>query len=371
MDSNAKEKRKVIDFSSVVDTDNKNNPERKKDIYEDVIGQHPKFVKAVKDAVFAARNKLNVLLSGETGTGKEVIARLIKDLRGPNVHMEIFNSPAISESLFESELFGHTKGSFTGAINDREGSLALAHKGILFMDEISELSLSMQVKLLRVLQDGSYRKVGGDKQEYSDFQLICATNKDLFFLAREGKFRDDLYYRIRNLEIYLPPLRERGDDIERLFCYFLKKYRKNKSLPVPGISPAVLDFLYSYDWPGNVRELSGLARIAIMKFENRRGEEIKMPDLPLLGLRRSNEIEIKNDREVEPATRRTDRNRPLTLRETEKRRIIKALENNYWIQKFAAKELGISSRALVYKIKKFGISHVNWRINRPATEKRK
>lgn len=213
----------------------------------------------------------SVLISGESGTGKEVIANAIyENSRRNKNNFVVLNCSSIPENLLESELFGHKKGAFTGAFTDKEGKISLANNGVLFLDEIGEMNLTLQAKLLRVLENGSYSAVGSNKTEYSNFLLISATNRNLFEEIKEGRFREDLYYRITTFQIFLPPLRERIDDIEDLIRYFLlqlkKKYPEKK---VKGLSQETLRQFKTYSWPGNIRELKHCLESVFLMSESR------------------------------------------------------------------------------------------------------
>jgi DNA-binding NtrC family response regulator len=206
-----------------------------------------------------AKSEINVsvLIQGESGTGKELVAKIIhqKSSRRDKSFVAI-NCAAIPSELIESELFGHKKGAFTGAVQDRIGKFALSNGGILFLDEIGDMDLRLQAKLLRVLQDGTYQMVGGNETYKANFQLISATNKNLKEEVKAGKFREDLYYRLKTIELNIPPLRERLDDIPSLIQHFLSKLnQKNGTVKINAISPKALDVLRQYSWPGNVREM--------------------------------------------------------------------------------------------------------------------
>ncbi len=225
-----------------------------------------------------ARSSASVLLVGETGTGKELVARAIHSLSprrtGPFIRV---NCGALSEGLLESELFGHVKGAFTGAIANRTGRFEAAHTGSIFLDEISSTSLQLQVKLLRVLQEGEFERVGDTQTIRVDVRIVAATNDDLEQLIREGRFREDLYYRLNVVQIDLPPLRERREDIPLLARYFLRQFCVDYDRPPLRIGRAALEVLLAYDWPGNVRELqNAIARAVVLA----QGKEITPDDLP-------------------------------------------------------------------------------------------
>jgi DNA-binding NtrC family response regulator len=212
-----------------------------------------------------APSAATVLLTGETGTGKELIARALHDLSprasGPFIRV---NCGALAESLLESELFGHTKGAFTSAVENRTGRFEAAHGGTIFLDEINSVSYQLQVKLLRVLQEHEFERVGDTRTIQVDCRVIAATNVDLASEILEGRFREDLYYRLNVVPIVLPPLRERVDDIEALVRFFVRRYARSNDMPVPEVASDAMRFLTHYDWPGNVRELQNYIERALV-----------------------------------------------------------------------------------------------------------
>ncbi len=275
-----------------------------------------------------------VLIKGETGTGKELLAKLIHYLspRKDAPFIEV-NCAAVPENLFESELFGHEKGAFTGASNLRRGRFELAHTGTIFLDEIGELPLNLQPKLLRCLQEKRITRVGGEKDIKVDVRIVAATNRDLKAMAIEGSFREDLYYRLNVFEIEIPPLRRRKEDIPPLLDFFLKKYSPR---PVE-LSPEAKDLLIRYPYPGNVRELEHVVQRLVTLA---RGSIVRVTDLP---------PEIRHHQITSTGTLE-DR-----LKAVEKEMILNALEKNNWVQTRAAESLGISERVLRYKMDKHGI----------------
>ena len=274
------------------------------------------------------------LIRGETGTGKELIAHLIHLLsaraQGPFIAV---NCAAIPEQLFESELFGHEKGAFTGATAQRKGRFELAQGGSLFLDEIGELPSAMQAKLLRALQEKRVCRVGGEKDIAVDVRLLAATNRDLQQLVREGRFREDLYYRLHVLEIEIPPLRHRKEDIPQLVDFFLRKY----ALDEKRFASEALATLVKYHFPGNVRELEHIVQRAVALA---RGRTIQVGDLPPEV--RQPPLEARG-----PLTER--------LEQVERQMVLEALEANDWVQTKAAADLGISERVLRYKMAKHGL----------------
>ncbi len=285
-------------------------------------------------ALRAAATPWTVLIRGETGTGKELIARLIHLLSprkdAPFVEM---NCAAVPESLFESELFGHEKGAFTGAAARRKGLFEQADGGTLFLDEAGELPITMQAKLLRALQENSITRVGGERSVVVDVRIIAATNRDLKKMVEQGAFREDLYFRLNVIELEIPPLRRRKEDIPLLIDFFLKKFHSTSTFD----SEAMVQ-LGKYNYPGNVRELEHIIQRTITMA---RSSTIRLQDLP---------SEVRNFRgESFPG----DLNQRLA--EIEQQMILDALENHDWIQTRAAESLGISERVLRYKMEKAGI----------------
>ena len=290
-----------------------------------------------------------VLMTGETGTGKSFLAG--------NIH---FNSPRrnkpfikvncanIPETLMESELFGHEKGAFTGADKSRVGRFEQAHGGTIFLDEFCELSFDLQASLLRVLEDKSFERLGGSKTIRVDTRIIVATNRDIEALVREGKFREDLYYRVNVLRIHMPPLRERSECIEPLAYHMLGRLSRGENKLVDTLSPEVLVLFKTYPWPGNIRELSNAIERAIFLTDGPTIEAVHI-SLP----------EISEW----PAAPPPSKHLRLSSQE-EKELIYRALQKNLWIQKDAARELGLTPRALNYRIQKHGITHARWRKNK-------
>jgi transcriptional regulator with PAS, ATPase and Fis domain len=287
-----------------------------------------------------AESRATVLIQGESGTGKELIARLIHHLSPRSEQpMIIVNCAALPENLMESELFGHEKGAFTGADQRRIGRFEEAHKGTLFLDEIGELSPSVQVKLLRFLQDREFQRVGGNQTLQSDVRIISATNKDLEQKVKEGDFRDDLYYRLNVVAISIPPLKDRKEDLSPLMDHFLSKFAVENGKDIQGISPEAKDLLLKYDYPGNVRELENIMERAVVVT---RDNVISTRDLPF-----DKAAAVENEDQTLGGA---------TLKESveilEKRLITDALKETSNHQTKAAELLGISERMLRYKIKK-------------------
>src|SRR5262245_31060742 len=231
----------------------------------EIVGDSPAMRKVYRLTRLVAPTRANVLLVGETGTGKELIARAIHRLSpradGPYVRV---NCGALAESLLESELFGHVKGAFTGALDNKIGRFEAAHGGTIFLDEISTMSPKLQVKLLRVLQESEFERVGESRTIHVDTRVIAATNQPLEDEISAGRFRDDLYYRLNVVPIYLPPLRERREDIPALVEYFLERYSAENQRDPPELTDTVLEALLAHDWPGNVRELENCMERAVV-----------------------------------------------------------------------------------------------------------
>ena len=311
--------------------------------YRLMIGESPAINEVKQLIEKVSVSNATVLITGESGTGKEVAALAIHQ-NSPREDYPFVpvNCAALPENLLESELFGHEKGSFTGAMARKLGRFELADKGTLFLDEITEMPLSMQVKLLRVLQEKSFERVGGTETLNVDVRIIAASNRDLAKAIEEGRFRDDLYYRLNVIHIHLPPLRERKEDIPLLTAYFLEKLRP--TYLVSNISEDAMKLLVRYNWPGNVRELQNvLERAAIISH----GSEITTDDLP---------------KEFQTAPQKSDLdvvvNIPdsgISLEGLEKELIIKALDKSKGNQTRAAQLLGITRSALLYRIQKHGL----------------
>ncbi|WP_165247039.1 sigma-54 interaction domain-containing protein [Paludisphaera soli] len=243
-----------------------------------VVGAGPAMREVFRTTRQVAPSRACVLIVGETGTGKELVARAIHDLSprstGPYIRV---NCGALTESLLESELFGHVKGSFTGAVDNRTGRFEAAHTGSIFLDEVNSTSPKLQVKLLRVLQEGEFERVGDNNTKKVDTRIVAATNRDLLDEIDSGRFREDLYYRLNVVPIYLPPLRERREDVELLVVFFLKRYAEQNRRDVRRVHPEAMRRLREHDWPGNVRELQNYVERAVILGE---GPELLVDHLP-------------------------------------------------------------------------------------------
>lgn len=291
-------------------------------------------------------SQATVLILGESGTGKELFARAIH-YASPRADKPLIkvNCAALPENLLESELFGHEKGAFTGAVARRIGRFEQADQGSIFLDEIGDLSSALQAKLLRVLQEKEIERVGSNQTIKIDVRMIAATNRNLEEAIKKGTFREDLYYRLNVVTISLPSLRGRKEDIPLLIEYFLKQYSAENKKPVPSLTKESQDLLLRYNYPGNVRELENIIERAVILS---RGENITSQDLPL-NLRVSRtEAVLSQAREAHSL--------PETLETLERQLIIGALERNNGVQTHAAEELGINERVLRYKMKKYRIA---------------
>ncbi len=324
--------------------------------FDNIVGESPSMRQVFDVVTKVAPSHANILVLGETGTGKELIAQAIhrhshcKD--GPFVKV---NCAALAENLLESELFGHERGAFTGAERQRAGRFELANEGTLFLDEIGTMSAGTQAKVLRVLQEREFERLGGTRTIRSDVRLIAATNRDLEQAIIDGDFREDLYFRLNVVTIRMPPLRERKEDIIPLATYFLQRFAEDLKKPMRGFSPSALRLLTRHNWPGNIRELENAIERAVLMCE---GQVLEPKDLTLgtaggVGAERSRMSAVLRL----PAD-------GMPLDDLEKMAILEALRMNDWIQKDAARFLGISSRVMNYKIQKYEITHTRWARNR-------
>lgn len=289
--------------------------------------------------------KSTVLVTGESGTGKELVSRAIHERSGRSGPFVAVNCGAIPESLLESELFGHRRGAFTDAHSDKLGLFAEAEGGTLLLDEVGELPLSLQVKLLRTLQEGTVRRLGDTKDTVIDVRIIAATIRDLSVEVAAGRFREDLFYRLNVLPIHIPPMRERSEDIILLVDFFVKRNNNRLGIDIKGLTPDAERLLISYDWPGNVREIENTIERAMVLAE---GDRITVNDLPA------------RIREARDPIRMTLASGELSVKKTfriiEEELIRRALAKTDGNRTLAARYLEISHRALLYKIKSYGIS---------------
>jgi len=298
---------------------------------EDIIGESEALKKVLKEVEKVAPSDSSVIITGESGTGKELVARAIHS-NSPRKYFPMISvhCGALSESLLESELFGHEKGAFTGAAFNRKGRFEMADGGTIFLDEIGTVSAKMQVELLRVLESKTFVRVGGNKEISSDFRIICATNRDLKEMVKNGTFREDLYYRLNVVNIRIPPLRERPEDIPRLVKHFIRKYCSAMSRDLISIDPAAISHLESFEYPGNVRELENMIERAIVVGN---GKVIRLRDLPMGREVISSSIE--------------------SLEDLEKKHIQKILEKYQWNISRSARALNVDRATLYNKIKRY------------------
>jgi DNA-binding NtrC family response regulator len=304
---------------------------------EDIIGDSEAMQNLLKEVESVAQSNASVIINGESGTGKELIARAIHANSSRRFFpMVSVHCGALSESLLESELFGHEKGAFTGAVYNRKGRFEMADNGTIFLDEIATISPKMQIELLRVLESKSFMRVGGNKTINSDFRVICATNRDLKKMVDNGTFREDLYYRLNVVNIVIPPLRSRKEDIPLLVDHFIKRFCTSMSRNLVSIEQTALKRLQEFDFPGNVRELENMIERAIVVGN---GKEIKVKDLPL-----NKEIAVS---QVE------------SLEDLEKRHILSILDKYEWNVSRSAKALQVDRVTLYNKIKKYDLKQSN------------
>jgi two-component system response regulator HydG len=310
---------------------------------QNIIGRSPAMISLLETVAHVAPSEATVMITGESGTGKELIAGVIHynspRKEGPFVKI---NCAAITETLLESELFGHEKGSFTGADRRKEGRFYQANQGSIFLDEVSEMPLTMQVKLLRVLQERELTRVGGEKVIPVDVRVIAATNKDLVDLKKRGLFREDLYYRLNVVSLEIPPLTKRRDDIPLLARHFLEIFVEKNKKEIKGFTPKAMDQLIRYDWPGNVRELMNAVERAVVLA---RTDYLDDQDFSIL-----------NPLLQQPASALSDfDNIDIPLEEVEKTAILRMLESVAGNKSEAARRLGITRKTLHKKLKKYGV----------------
>ena len=306
-----------------------------------IVGRSKRIQEVIRTAEMVAKSKSTVLITGETGTGKEMVARAIHfhSLQREMPLVKV-NCAAIPENLLESELFGHMRGAFTGALTNKKGKFALADGGSIFLDEIGTMQASLQSKLLRVLQEREFEPLGSERSQKVDVRVIAATNRDIRQMVSEGKFQEDLYYRLNVIPIHIPPLRERRDDIPLLVDHFVRKHAQRAGKRIDAIEPGVLDALVSADWPGNVRELENTVERAVVLSPG----AVIVPDVVrLLGVPSAPPSGLPS----------------MTLRQNldwaERETVRRALEQANGVKKDAAELMGISQRALSYYLAKHRI----------------
>src|ERR671939_586387 len=312
----------------------------------EIVSASPEMEAVKKMILKVARSSSTVLIRGESGTGKELIARAIHNQSPRATEMfQAVNCAAINENLLESELFGHEKGSFTGAHAEKKGLFEVADRGTLFLDEIAELDIGMQAKLLRALQEREIRRVGGTRPIKIDVRVVAATNRDLRAMVSDGRFRDDLYYRINVLSIDVPPLRERREDIPVLMDFFLKKHTRNTSRLIRGLTPDARKVMLDYAWPGNVRQLESAIERATLLAES---DYITVEDLPLEVRQESRPAGAEGAGFKLPAE-------GVNFEDVERNLILQAMERTDYNITKAAKLLGLTFRTLQYRLEKFSI----------------
>lgn len=304
---------------------------------EDLVGTSEPMRRVLKDIESVAQSNSSVVITGESGTGKELVARAIHaNSKRKFFPLVTVHCGALTESLLESELFGHEKGAFTGAMFNRKGRFEMADNGTIFLDEVATISTKMQIDLLRVLETKKFTRVGGNKEISSDFRVICATNRDLRTLVEQGSFREDLYYRLNVVNIFVPPLRERTQDIPLLVNYFIKKYCLSMNKPVLSIDSAALKRLEEHSFPGNVRELENMIERAIVVGN---GKKITLNDLPV------NKVSTGTSTE--------------SLDDLERAHISFILEKYSWNISRAARALKVDRVTLYNKISKYGLKNAD------------
>ncbi|HEY2838391.1 MAG TPA: sigma 54-interacting transcriptional regulator, partial [Pirellulales bacterium] len=313
--------------------------------FGEIIGDEPAFRRVLDQVATVAPTDASVMILGETGTGKELIARAIHDLSGRRERTFVkLNCAAIPTGLLESELFGHEKGAFTGAISQKIGRFELAHQGTLFLDEVGDIPPELQPKLLRVLQEQEFERLGGTKTIKVDVRMLAATHRDLAKMVGDGHFRQDLYYRLNVFPLMLPPLRERRDDIPRLVRHFTQQFARRMGRRIETITSEVMEALVRYSWPGNVRELQNVIERAVILSP---GSVLQVPL-----------SDLKTVPEQAPS-QASQENLPVTLVDAERDHILAALQEAGWVlggPKGAAARLGMKRSTLHWKMQKLGIT---------------
>jgi formate hydrogenlyase transcriptional activator len=309
--------------------------------FEEIVGESPALKAALNLVSFVAPTDSSVLVMGETGTGKELIARAIHNSSGRRKRAFVkLNCAAIPLGLLESELFGHEKGAFTGAISQKSGRFELANKGTLFLDEVGDIPLELQAKLLRVLQEQEFERLGSNHTHKVDVRLIAATHRNLTAMVKQGTFREDLYYRLKVFPIYIPALRQRTEDIPKLVRHFAQLYARRMNKRIDEIASETMNALVRYRWPGNIRELQNFIERAVILSPH---TQLRAPTS-----------------ELEPFSTYKGSTMPLTgLAEVERDHIVRALGASNWVvggRSGAAERLGMKRTSLIYKMQKLGIS---------------
>ncbi len=319
--------------------------------HNNMVGSSAQMKKIFEIIKKIARSNASILITGETGTGKELIASLVhyNSLRAKQSFVKV-NCAALQENLLESELFGHEKGAFTSADRQRIGRFEQASGGTLFLDEIGDMSQSTQAKVLRVLQEQEFERLGGMKTIKVDVRIIAATNKNLKEAISSNTFREDLYYRLNTVPIEVPSLRERKEDVLPLAIFFTKKYSEELKKTISGFTPQAAKYLSRHNWPGNIRELQNTIERAVL-----------MADTSLVG---PEDLSLSSTNGTSSSTEAMGIKIPpsgIKLEELERNTIIEALKMTNWVQKDAAELLGVSRRVLNYKVKIHNITHDRWR----------
>jgi two-component system NtrC family response regulator len=312
--------------------------------FESIVGQSKALLAMLDNAARAAQSDATVLIRGETGTGKELLAKAIH-FNSPRKEkpLVVINCGAIPKDLLESELFGHTKGAFTGALSNKQGKIEMADKGTLFLDEIGEMPLELQVKLLRLIQEREIEKIGAVNAAKVDVRIIAATHRDLQAMVEDGAFREDLYYRLAVIPLSLPPLRERTDDVPELVTMLFQKSKQKHHRPDLQLPTSLLPHFSAHRWPGNVRELeNAIERIVVLT----RGDTISVEDLPEY---------LRRERQPLEAIRLELPPEGISLEAIERELVLRSLEKCGWNQTKAAEYLDISRKVLIYRMDKFGL----------------
>lgn len=319
----------------------------------ELVGDSPAMQRIKEQIRNLGPSDASVLITGETGVGKEIVARALHraSMRANEPFLDVNCAALPDENLFQSELFGHEKGAYTGAVSQRMGRLELAGRGTIFFDEIAELSRESQAKILKTVEQMEITRVGGTRPIRIDCRLLWATNKDLAAEVREGRFREDLYYRVNVIPLHIPPLRQRPEDIQPLMRFFLSQFARRHRRAEKALSPEALAMLQRYEWPGNVRELRNVAERLIFLAQQ---DVIRPEDLRQCGLapQAADASQVRLPEEG------------VDLEEVERQYVIAALERTNWSQKDAAQLLGISVDRMNARVKKFNLRHPSWRTNR-------
>ncbi len=312
--------------------------------FESIIGKSKNLLSTLDNASRAAQADSTVLVRGETGTGKELLAKAIH-FNSPRRDRPfiVINCGAIPKELLESELFGHTKGSFTGALANKQGKIEMADQGSLFLDEIGEMPLDLQVKLLRLIQEREVERIGAAAPTKVNVRIIAATHRNLQAMVEDGAFREDLYYRLNVIPLTLPPLRERPDDIPELVAIFFEKFKQRLSRPGLKLPPALLPYFSSHRWPGNVRELENVIERLVVLCP---GDEVTVTDLPDFLVRERPAMEAIQ-LELPP--------QGISIEAVERELVLRALQRFNWNQTKAAEFLDISRKMLIYRMEKFNL----------------